>query len=330
MQRILLSLTASSLALMTSCKPLPAPTGRVNTAGATIGSRAASAVPTEENVKIGQPNADAPAGAPTTSPSKKTDAESNNGTAATSGATDDKASKEKLDQTSPQVATSEELKALCDTPELVKQYELDDRFPEPPTSCMWGLDASSTQNGNIGKMDQRISARYEEWRALKLPRNAMLCEMVITFKDANGSPEQVMGYDDEIFILFDDFVIASSKDYNSRLGRRATLPIYNWFNLAGTNYQSEAQLPPYCIDGPGTCTIPKTQSRGILSLTLSPGTTRKLAMESGIRFESKMSFTNYPQGEHAIGMVTIGDNDEPADCKHSPLLFQVRAKYVVP
>jgi hypothetical protein len=227
------------------------------------------------------------------------------------------------------ISTPEELKALCDTPALVKDFDLEEVFQEPPVSCSWGSDSKPFQ-GNLGKKDQRISARFEEWRALKLPKGALLCELTLTFKDAAGQADQQMRYDDEIFILFDDFILASSKDYNTRFGKRASVPIYNWANLVGAPYQSGGSLPIFCIDGSGTCAIPKTETKGILNLTVCKETTRKLAIESGIRFESQMSFADYPAGEHAIGMVTIGDNDSPQDCKHSPLRFRVQAKYVLP
>jgi hypothetical protein len=154
--------------------------------------------------------------------------------------------------------------------------------------------------------------------------------MTLTFVDANGQPNQKMRYDDEIFVLFDDFILASSKDYNSRFGKRATFPIYNWANLVGAPYKSDASIPIFCIDGPGKCAIPKTETVGIMNLTVSKETVQKLALESGVRFEDKMAITGFPTGDHAIGMVTIGDNDSPQDCKHCALRFAIHATYVIP
>jgi hypothetical protein len=224
-------------------------------------------------------------------------------------------------------ATAAELAILCSTPSATHPLVAAEEFPLPSKSCAWGSGTGSTA-GNLSQKDGRISARFEEARSLAIPKGAFLCRMAISFVGAGGSTNQNMYYDDEIFVLFDNLIIASSKDYGTRFPALNGFQVYDWTKLVGTEY-SQLGAGPYCVGGAGTCGIPKTQTNGVMTLTVSDKIVQKLATTSGMIFEGQKIQTAKPT-EHSIGFVTIGDNDDPIDCKHSPLGFNVHAEYVIP
>ncbi len=225
------------------------------------------------------------------------------------------------------VLTEEELEALCSRPESVRKISLKNEFPQPSTSCRWGQDSAPVA-GNLGKKDLRISARYEETKSLGIPQEALLCRLTVKFFGEDGGDKVDMYYDDEIFVLLNDLVIASSKNYGTRLATRNGFQVYDWSKLVGTPYRGN-DPGPYCVDGTDTCSIPKTQTQGTMTLTVSDATVQKLALASGMSFEQK-SETGQTQKSATLGFVTTGDNDNPIDCKHSTVGFSVSGEFIIP
>lgn len=184
-------------------------------------------------------------------------------------------------------------------------------FEEPSQSCEWN------KNGNLSQKDGRISARYKQDVFLNLPQNSVVCDLHLDFVE-DKSNGQSMYYDDEIFVTYNDVVLAASQSYNDRLMKKDGFLVYDWNHLVGSSYAWD-QYEPYCVGegkGQGECFIPPTQTNGTMKINFSDEVIKDIQVATGVG-QSKFSF------------ITTGDNDDPVDCKHSRFQFEVDAYYVV-
>lgn len=177
------------------------------------------------------------------------------------------------------------------------------RFEDPGKVCEFGL------GDNMSRAQLWFRARHEQHVPLEIPDGAVVCRMEFNF------PKQVMNFDDEIFLLYDDVVLASSINLSARFETTGSLTTYSWPRIRDTRYNASAR-DPFCLgqnSGLGRCQMPYTEQTGPMTL----------AFEGQI-FEEIAEAKRRPR--HAFGFVTTGDNDD-SDCQHAPLSFEVKASY---
>jgi hypothetical protein len=228
----------------------------------------------------------------------------------------------------PSKISASELATKCSSSEVIEYNQLV-TFGKPVDTCAWGTDAAPNM-GNLGKKDQRVSARYEQNVMLNVPDNALLCGMNMNFV-SDGSAAQQMFYDDEIFMTFNDAILAASQSYETAFVKKDGLMMYDWTKVVGKKY-AQGQFPQYCAGadkGQGECFIPPTETNGIMKVNFSDTLVQGIAASTGIKLADSDKPTAVNKSSFKFSFVTLGDNDSPIDCKHSKFEFKVTAKYVV-
>lgn len=151
-------------------------------------------------------------------------------------------------------------------------------------------------------------------------------------------PTQMMEYDDEIFLLLNNYVVMSSQNYSEATNEYPNglkvndmgFTEYKWhgenalYNLLyGHNVTQRycLGLDPLSPEYDEKCVIPRTQTTGEIKLDIPKADIVKLGVLS-------KNFTN-PDAltELDFGFVTIGDNDN-GDCEHGAYSFNVSVKYI--
>jgi hypothetical protein len=205
----------------------------------------------------------------------------------------------------PPPRTPEEVAAKCgSSPMQTKVQSI--AFADPGMSCVW------SQGGNGAKKDGEIRGRIEQSVALALPEGAVICDLGFTFAETQ------MRYDDEIFLTFNDLVLAGSMDYTARFDQSGDFFKYDWTKLINAPYSHDLYAD-YCLgaqDGTGHCMIPPTETTGTMQLEFASSLVHKLSVKA---IQSK---------RFDLGWVTVGDNDDRVDCRHSDFGFDVTIKYV--
>lgn len=192
-------------------------------------------------------------------------------------------------------------------------------FPNPRNSsspkktCNWGKDGNSGTE-NIGESNtnygSRFTARAEQVRELDIPKNAVICDLEFAF------PTQTdFIYDDEMFFVFDNVLLASTRSVDSYLDKVGDLQLYDWSKLAMKRWGSASV---YCLGqntGESSCAWPRTDTRGAIRMDFSPDVLMKAV---GL---------NLSLARHSFKMVTTGDNNPDKDCSHQEMDFDVQISY---
>ncbi|MFT7519482.1 MAG: hypothetical protein ACI9MC_001624 [Kiritimatiellia bacterium] len=210
-------------------------------------------------------------------------------------------------------ATVEDIQNLCAerTPELHTAQIV---FEADPPGCAWGED------GNLEPAQGQVTARAEQRVSVDLPDDVVICDLTFDFEADSGSDHNLY-YDDNMFILYNDVVLAAS--YGPMVDLFETsdgLPIYNWESLAGYEF-SFSSTPTYCLgeaEGRADCQIPAPETGDPVSLSFEDDLIAELSVRA------------IQQGRYEYGFVTIGDNDPADDCFHEEFSFEVEVPYVVP
>lgn len=187
--------------------------------------------------------------------------------------------------------------------------------------CQWD------SGGNTTRLDQSVTARYEQIKPLQLPNNSDICDAEFTFQ------EQDMRYDDQFFFLLNNKVLASNalfavnrlqKTNYSIAGRTLQVANYDWSKIVsapwpeGFNNSDVSTANNYCLgrtDNFGNCKWPITETTGKIEMSFDPVLVRALGLEG-------------MNARHELGFVTTGDNDQSSDCQHKPITFSIRVFYV--
>lgn len=209
--------------------------------------------------------------------------------------------------------TPEDIADACERyePDLVT---LTVEVPARPPGCDWG------QGDNLEMAQGRVTARTEDYVDLQLPDAGVVCGLQFEFQ-VDPQVEPTMEYDDHMFFLFNDVVLASSNaDLVEPMPREDGLPVYDWSAVAGTPFEFQNN-PTYCL-GQETdrsdCTIPDPETRGSLLLSYEQSLVDELALRA------------VQQDRNTFGFVVIGDNDPRQDCRHEAFSFQVDVPYLTP
>ncbi len=199
------------------------------------------------------------------------------------------------------------------------------------------INCKFNEDGNGPRKDRRIRARSEQNYQISLPHKGKVCDIDFNF------PEQRMKYDDEIFLLLNNFVLMSSTNYATNSGNQhyldgllvnnKGLQTYKW---SGTNslydlYYGNNVTPKYCYGtNPSSllyeqdCQIPPTDKFGQIKLNIPKEKIIELGVISDILEQGSSDLT-----ELNFGFVSIGDNDD-GDCEHSAFSFDIDIKYYIP
>jgi hypothetical protein len=223
----------------------------------------------------------------------------------------------------------EKVKILCNThPNLTLKQDF--KFEPPGKVCKWGIGQ------NLSILNNFIRARRDQFLKLNIDPNAVVCDMTFTI------PEQEMKFDDEVFFLFGDVILASSIDYNDFFESKEELNFFDFTKIINAPYAWPDAY--YCLgakDGKGKCQIPFTQTLGKMELAYDPSLIRRVALENGFKFgtakASSLNLTSAttkdmdegvePVDGHGFRFVTLGDNDK-TDCQHTGFSFSVDVKYI--
>ncbi|MGZ3690830.1 MAG: hypothetical protein ACXVAX_04975 [Pseudobdellovibrio sp.] len=175
-------------------------------------------------------------------------------------------------------------------------------FPKPTYTCKWGVD------GNLMPRDRYFQGRIEEEQDLNLEAGAIICGVKFNFV------AQKFLYDDHFLMTFDESVIASSYNFESKFNLNYGLLTYNWSNMAGMFWDSHME-GVYCAAN-ASCSFPKTDTQGVINMNFP-----------SLMFQRIMA-ENVNRTSHAMKFISIGDNDD-MDCEHSDVNFSLDVDYVV-
>ena len=218
------------------------------------------------------------------------------------------------DNNGGQAQTVDEIAEICETSEL-QTVTLEVAFPDAPPNCNWG------QDGNLLMQQGVVTGRQEQVASLDLPEGEVICGLKLGFKSLDPSFQQVMVYDDNFFLTFNDVVLAASYGPMVEVFEEDNgLYTYDWNRLKGYDF-GFGQVPTYCIgadEGLSTCQIPPPEQPGLISL------------DFGGELIERLSLIAVQQGRYDFMFVATGDNDPATDCSHAAFQFTVDVTLAVP
>ena len=202
------------------------------------------------------------------------------------------------------------------------------------TTCEWEV------GGNLSRVDGRLRARREQFVTIEVPKATRLCDMRF------DAPMQTMRYDDEILLVLNDYVLASSQDYAVSSAYPAGLQRdaqgfvkYKWAGAGGLADQHYGQqvTPAYCLgwnefdpEYAEACQIPATETTGQMQIAIPAAKIRELSLTSGIRYDVALgNAEGTPTLKAKLGFITVGDNDN-GDCSHASFTLNVVMEYLAP
>ncbi|MFK7929625.1 MAG: hypothetical protein AB8H79_15625 [Myxococcota bacterium] len=214
------------------------------------------------------------------------------------------------------VDTPEEIADLCARFEPTVQT-VRVEIPANTESCPWG------EGDNLEAAQGQATARDEVYVSVELPEDVVVCNLDFQFRvDPNLEPEMV--YDDHMFFLFNDVVLASSAgDLISSLPKERDLPLWDWLSVAGSGFNFDGV--PWCLgqeDGRSDCTIP------------SPDTREPLLLKYDDDLVNELSLRAVELDKYEFGFVVFGDNDPQSqgqaggDCTHDAFAFDVDVPFI--
>ncbi|MGE0633387.1 MAG: hypothetical protein AB7O96_13330, partial [Pseudobdellovibrionaceae bacterium] len=140
-------------------------------------------------------------------------------------------------------------------------------------------------------------------------------------------------YDDHFIFTFNNIVIAATKtQIVNKFSSENGLFSYDWQKIVGMTGAGGENIAGtsdvYCPgmkDGSSTCKWPETESTGVIDINISAAIIQKI---SDLRNKAN---------QHEFAFITTGDNDnqqmvngkqEPKDCRHSTISFDIEMHYV--
>ena len=202
----------------------------------------------------------------------------------------------------------------CSPSSAKKEFKVPIAFTEIEIgkSCAWG-PSNTTPNSeeNLSKKDAFFRAYLEQIQQVSLPNYKKICHLEVTH-----APEKLR-FDDEIFLLLQGKILASSKNYNQYFDKVGDVFAFQWPKLREMPYDSRANSKPYCIGSSTQCSIPLTETSGQFQLNLDQNAILNIIQQ----------FTgNTTPPQLKFSLVTTGDNDD-TDCRHSPINLELLIKY---
>jgi hypothetical protein len=188
------------------------------------------------------------------------------------------------------------------------------RFEATTEGCRWN------ENGNLAPEDAVVTARDEQTETLDLGDSVVVCDMTFDFAGPDPEVAQVMRYDDNFFLTYDDVVLAASyAPMVERFSEEDGLPVYDWDALSGMEFGFDTSTPTFCLgadEGLSECVIPPPESEDEMTLSF------------GDELLSQLSYRAIAADRYDFSFITIGDNDPASDCTHEAFEFEVTVPYV--
>lgn len=209
---------------------------------------------------------------------------------------------------SPESIDPEQAQAACKGQAwLVQEAQL--KFPELPTGTTCQFDKGDM----MSRKDGYMRAYHRQTQTLEIPEGAILCGFELTHKEA------ALRYDDEMFFLLQNTILMATKDYSEYFPGQDMFRSFSWEGLRDKPYDQFDDRPLYCLGGTegfSQCELPPTDTRGTISLELTPEMSENLALSLG------------RQRSLNFDWITTGDNDS-SDCRHTAIQFDVKLQYVL-
>jgi hypothetical protein len=192
--------------------------------------------------------------------------------------------------------------------------------PNITNGCEWSKNGNLAKPGSGTAVDNKQSARSEEYSTVSVPQGATVCSMEFSFA-SNAS----MTYDDHILMTYNNIVFAATEknlltSYLTNVGT-TTAPLYqyDWSKLVGngTNKAYADTTNVMCLDSRPTkvCSWPATNGKsGTIQMTIDPNEIQRISDLSVDKLDK------------VFGLITTGDNDS-TDCSHAPISFSVNIHY---
>lgn len=225
------------------------------------------------------------------------------------------------------VKSQELLETACSKNKTTSKPQLI-TFIEESNGC-WGQDGNFKDIDTLEPKDTYIQAHKVQDFSLDLPSNALVCDLKITFGDVNSqSNTQEMRYDDEIYLLYNDFILAASSNQyidpsqpDFSFESKSDLILWDWQRMKSKHYNHK-ESKTFCASNDSQCFIPETETEGSISLSISSEIIQKATV---LYKELNGGQIKAPH----FTFVTTGDNDTQIDCKHSEFKMTVEASYVI-
>jgi hypothetical protein len=191
----------------------------------------------------------------------------------------------------------------CETATSLQTLEQAISFPER-LGCRFG------QAPNLERDQGHITAAEEQSFDLQLPEGT-ICGMEI-----ESQSNEKIKYDDFLVFSIDDKVImASNEQLVEKLSKKNGLYEWDFTKVVGSEIK-EFKQKPYCMVKAADCSIPATETKGVISLRVSA---KDIAPISAALQGRKTV---------AITLTSTGDDDETKDCSHSTLDMSVKVTYL--
>jgi len=186
-------------------------------------------------------------------------------------------------------------------------------FEETEQGCDWG------ENDNLDPEQGLFTARREQMVSLDIPSNVVICDATFDFQGINPDVDQLLVYDDNFLLTFNDIVLAASyAPMIENFDSEDTLRFYDWDQLAGTEIIFDDSIPTYCLgeeEGLSVCEIPPPETVGNISLEFDPS------------LVAELSYRALDEDRYDFGFVALGDNDN-TDCYHEEFSFLVEVPVI--
>lgn len=192
------------------------------------------------------------------------------------------------------------------------------RQAEPGTITFLNPGGINWNNeGNLDdNVEQSFQGRNTQTFDFSLPDEAIICGIDFQFED------QRFKYDDVFVLTFNDYILASSYDFEEGLFEsRDGLEIFDWSELVGTVWhgQPHPRNGIFCANSPTTlCSWPETEESGQIEMQFDDSLFQKI-----------MGF-DVNRNTHSFKLIVTGDNDPNIDGRHDDISFDVSISYVLP
>jgi len=182
--------------------------------------------------------------------------------------------------------TTASLAQACSTKPLKTETVILQISPNDGYRCEFG------KNGNLRAQDATLAARLELNIAIPGTQGRVLCSMNAE------SGNQVIRYDDQLFLSINNNLLVSSSSSTSLLDKASNgFRQYNWDKLRG----SGTGETKFCADGV-SCNLPRSENVGNFSFSFSQDANNRL-------------FSSIAGQQLSVGLVLTGDNDIRLDCQ---------------
>jgi len=186
-------------------------------------------------------------------------------------------------------------------------------FEATEPGCDWG------ENDNLDPEQGVFAARNEQRVSLDIPSNVVICDATFDFQGINPDIDQLLVYDDNFLLTFNDIVLAASyAPMIDNFEQDESLAFYDWSQLVGTEVIFDNTIPTYCIgedEGLAECVIPPPETVGTISLEFDPS------------LVAELSYRALEDDRYDFGFVALGDNDD-TDCYHEEFSFLVEVPVI--